>query len=80
MNEEYPKESLESVSWNEGLIDLVGEEEVKIAVKAMKKKKAVGPDGVPVEVCKILGNVCIRWLKDLFNKVLIEEKCQKFGE
>ncbi|KAL4107958.1 hypothetical protein QTP88_018227 [Uroleucon formosanum] len=27
VNEEYPKESLENVSWNEGLIDLVGEEE-----------------------------------------------------
>ncbi|KAL4104538.1 hypothetical protein QTP88_019833 [Uroleucon formosanum] len=68
------EESLESISWNEGLIGLVVAEEVKIAAKAMKKKKAVGPDGMPVEVWKILGNVSIRWLKDLFNKMLIEGK------
>jgi len=35
----------------------------------MKKKKAVGPDGVPVKVWKILGDASIRWLKDLFNNV-----------
>jgi len=39
INEEYPKEALESISWNEGLINLVSEEEVKVAVRAMKKKK-----------------------------------------
>jgi len=37
------------------LIDLVSEEEVR----AMKKKKVVGPDGVPVEVWNILGDVSI---------------------
>jgi len=58
----------------EGLIGLVSEEEVKDAVMAMKKKKAVGPNEVPVEVWKILGDVSIGWLKDLFNKVLIEGK------
>ncbi|KAL4149333.1 hypothetical protein QTP88_003299 [Uroleucon formosanum] len=40
----------------------------------MKKKKAVGPDGVPAEVWKILENVSIRWLKGLFKKVLMEGK------
>jgi len=47
---------------------------VEPAVEAMKKKKAVGPDGVPVEVCKILGDVSVGWLKDLFNKVMVERK------
>ena len=74
LNEEYPKEALESMSWNEGLIGLVGEEEVRDAVRAMKKIKTVGPDGVPVEVRKMLGDVSIGWLKNLFNKVLIEGK------
>jgi len=32
------------------LIGLVSEQEVKAVVRAIKKKKAVGPDGVPVEV------------------------------
>jgi len=40
----------------------------------MKKKKVVGPDEVSVEVWKILGNISIRWLKDIFNKLLIEGK------
>jgi len=43
---------------------------VKAVAKTMKKKKVVGPDGVPVEVWTILGDVSIKWLKDLFNKVL----------
>jgi len=32
------------------LIGLVSEEEVKAAMRAMKKKKAIGPYGVLVEV------------------------------
>jgi len=43
-------------------------------VMAMKKKMVVGPDEVPVEVWKILGDVSIGWLNYLFNKVLIEGK------
>jgi len=38
------------------MIGLVSDEEVKIAVKAMKKNKAGGPDKMPVEVWKILGD------------------------
>jgi len=41
------------------LIGLVSKEERKAAVKVIKKKKAVGPDGKPVEVWKILGIVSI---------------------
>jgi len=47
------------------LISLVSEEEVKSAVRAMKKKNVVGPDGMPVEVWKILGIVSIVWLKEI---------------
>jgi len=56
------------------LIGAVSEEEVKAAVTAKKKKKAVLPNGVPVKVWTILRDVIIGWLKDLFNKVLIEGK------
>jgi len=38
---------LGNISWNEELLGQVNEEEVKVVMKAMKKKK--GPDGVPVE-------------------------------
>jgi len=40
----------------------------------MKKKRAVGPEKVLVEVWKIVGNVSIRLLKDIFNRVLVEGK------
>jgi len=56
------------------LIGLVSEEKKKAAMRAMKKKKAVGPDEVPAEVWKILGDASIGWLKDLFNKVLVDGK------
>jgi hypothetical protein len=49
LNENYPKKVLESISWNEGMIGLVSEEEVKFVVKTMKNKKVVEPD-VPVDV------------------------------
>jgi len=73
LNGKYPREALESISWNERLVGLVGEE-VKAAVRAMKKKKVVGPDGVSSEMWKILGDVSIGRLKDLFNKLLLEGK------
>jgi hypothetical protein len=38
------------------------------------EKKAIGADGMPVEVWKMSEVVSIVWLKDLFNKVIIEEK------
>ncbi|KAI3412287.1 DNA polymerase [Psidium guajava] len=36
----------------------------------MKTSKALGPDGVPIEVWRCLGNVAISWLTKLFNKIL----------
>jgi len=39
-----------------------------------KEKKVVGPDKVLVEVWKMLEYVGVRWLKDLFNKMIVEEK------
>jgi hypothetical protein len=55
------------------LIDLVSDKEVKVAVKVIKKKKAIGPDGMLVEAWKML-DVSIGWLKDLFNQVLIKKE------
>lgn len=34
---------------------------LKVPVKAIENKKAIGPDGVLVEVWKMLGNVSIIW-------------------
>ena len=41
--------------------------EIKEALKRMKGGKAIGPDGIPIEVWRCLGDVVIVWLIKLFN-------------
>jgi hypothetical protein len=48
--------------------------EVKEALKRMKTGKATGPDGIPIEVWKCLGEVGVSWLCRLFNKILVTKK------
>jgi len=50
LNKDYPREAVENISWNEVFIGLVSEKKVKSVLRAMKKKKVVEPDGVPVKV------------------------------
>ena len=38
------------------------------ALKKMKLKKVVGPDGIPIEVWRYLGTIGVSWLTNLFNK------------
>ena len=46
--------------------------EVKNALRRMKKKSnAVGPDELPVEVWKCMGEMVIEFLTRLFNKLLV---------
>ncbi|XP_061541504.1 uncharacterized protein LOC133407527, partial [Phycodurus eques] len=40
----------------------------------MKNGKAVGPDDIPVEVWKHLGEVAVEFLTSLFNRILAHEK------
>ena len=49
-------------------------EEVQTALKKMRVGKAVGPDEIPVEVWKIVGEKAITWLQRLFNRLLLEEQ------
>ena len=51
----------------------VSREEVKNALRRMKKGKAVGPDELPVEVWKCMGEMGIKFLTRLFNRLLIGE-------
>ncbi|NAV33007.1 hypothetical protein EE071_28380 [Klebsiella pneumoniae] len=48
--------------------------EVGEALKKMKGEKAVGPDDIPIEVCKCLGDQGISWLTKLFNIILKTKK------
>jgi len=45
-------------------------EKVKEILRKMKVGKAVGPDSIPVEIWKSLGEECVEWLTDLFNVIL----------
>jgi len=45
-------------------------EEVKEALRKMKSGKAVGPDSIPVEIWKSLGEDGVAWLTHFFNAIL----------
>ena len=49
-------------------------EEVKNALRRMKKGKAVGPDKLPVEVWKCMGKMGIKFLTRLFNRLLMGKR------
>ncbi|KAK3547216.1 hypothetical protein QTP86_017584 [Hemibagrus guttatus] len=75
MNEENEKEKrVEAVNSVEQKVDKIRKDEVRKALKRMKSGKAVGPDGIPVEVCKCLGEAAVEFLTSLFNRVLESER------
>ena len=48
--------------------------EVIFALKKMKSGRALGPDGIPIEACKCLGDVGVSWLTKFFNKIILTKK------
>uniref|UniRef100_A0A453HMW2 Reverse transcriptase domain-containing protein n=1 Tax=Aegilops tauschii subsp. strangulata TaxID=200361 RepID=A0A453HMW2_AEGTS len=52
----------------------IQESEVKEALKRMKGGKAMGPDCIPIEVWKGLGDIAIVWLTNLFNLIFRANK------
>ena len=55
-------------------VNCVSREEVKNALRKMKKGKAVGPNELPVEVWKCMGEMGIKFLTRLFNRLLMDEQ------
>ncbi|XP_061647396.1 uncharacterized protein LOC133486382 [Phyllopteryx taeniolatus] len=55
-------------------VAMISKGEVRKASKRMKNGKAVGPDDIPVEVWKHLGEVAVEFLTSLFNRILAREK------
>ena len=53
-------------------VNCVSREEVKNALRRMKKGKAVGPDELPVEVW--MGKIGIKFLTRLFNRLFMGER------
>ncbi|KAK3568487.1 hypothetical protein QTP86_008540 [Hemibagrus guttatus] len=71
MNEENEREKrVEGVNSVEQKVDKIRKNEVRKALKRMKSGKAVGPDEIPVEVWKCLGEAAVEFLTSLFNRVL----------
>jgi Reverse transcriptase (RNA-dependent DNA polymerase) len=47
---------------------------VKEALKKMKIGKALGPDDIPIEIWRCLGDIAIVWLTKLFNTIFRSNK------
>ena len=52
----------------------IQEAEVRETLKRMKGGKAMGPDGIPIEVWRGLGDIAIVWLTKLFNLIFRSNK------
>ncbi|KAK3510194.1 hypothetical protein QTP70_026787, partial [Hemibagrus guttatus] len=75
MNEENEREKrVEGVNSVEQKVDKIRKDKVRKALKRMKSGKAVGPDDIPVEVWKCLGEAAVEFLASLFNRVLESER------
>ncbi|KAK3512879.1 hypothetical protein QTP70_028949, partial [Hemibagrus guttatus] len=80
MNEENEREKrVEGVNSVEQKVDKIRKDEVRKALKRMKSGKAVGPDDIPVEVWKCLGEAAVEFLTSLFNRVLESERMPEEG-
>ena len=74
MNEENNREPrTEEAEMVKEEVNCVNREEVKNALRRMKKGKAVGPDELPVEVWNCMGEMGIEFLTRLFNRLLMGE-------
>ena len=74
LNEENPGTVFGDGVPNEGLTPAVNRKEVDVAFKGMKHGKAMGPDGIQVEVWKSLGEEGVDMLLDLLQKIFEQEK------
>ena len=77
-NEDSGSSSIEldisSDDLNRHFVRRIQESEVKDALKRMKGGKAMGPDGIPIEVWRSFGDVAIVWLTKLFNLIFRSNK------
>jgi hypothetical protein len=74
LNTENPREARnDEPEDNIGLVNAVEVEEVRKSIRAMKNGKAVGPDEIPIEAWKALGDEGIMLLTKLLNTIMIQE-------
>ena len=71
MNEENERERRENDGERVNLeVEKISKEEVRENMKRMKNGKAVGPDDIPVEVWKCLGEIALEFLTKLYNRTM----------
>ena len=73
-NRDFLKDLREEGSSSDGPVETITEEEVRTAIKQMKKGKAAGPSGVTVEMLQAAGEAGIRWVTEICNAILKEGK------
>ncbi|XP_071699213.1 uncharacterized protein [Rutidosis leptorrhynchoides] len=52
----------------------IRQEEVRLTLRKMGRNKSVGPDQIPIEAWRCLGDAGVRWLTCLFNKTFRSSK------
>ena len=55
-------------------VNCVSRKKVKNALRRMKTGKAVGPDELPIKVWKCMGEIGIKFVTRLFNRLLLGER------
>lgn len=58
-------------------VQWISKEKVRTAMKRMKNGKVVGPDDIPVEIWRCLGEMAVEFLIRLFNEILESERMPK---
>ncbi|KAG2455321.1 RTJK polymerase, partial [Polypterus senegalus] len=75
MNEENVSEKrLDDVEIVNQEVQRISKEEVRTAMKRMKNGKAIGPDDIPMEAWRCLGEMAMEFLTRLFNGILESER------
>lgn len=70
LNEEFPRSAQLSNQPIEGSIQEITIDEVRKSVSKMKNGKATGPDQIPTEFWKELGDIGCEYLAHIFNQIL----------
>ena len=75
MNEENERERRENDGERVNLeVEKISKEVVRENMKRMMNRKAVGPDDIPVEVWKCLGEIALEFLTKLYNRTMESER------
>ncbi|KAK6761268.1 hypothetical protein RB195_022361 [Necator americanus] len=71
-NEEFCHPPIPTVPSVEGPVLPITAVEVSVVLAKMKSNNATGPDDIPADVWKLLGDRGSMWLATLFNKIVVE--------